>query len=753
MNKVLPVQDMQKLSRNILVSHSIAVGDPMPVEWVRAGIVVRINSLIKGRSGVSLEFVQLLGELLNRNIIPCVPNIGSLACSGDLCFLAHVGLVISKPMNDDADNDVFYQDQRLKASVAMAMAGLERVAFGAKEGLALTNGSSFTAAIAALGICQAERLFKQNLASAALSMEAMLGCSDALEADIHDVRPHPGQVEVARSLRALLEGSKLINASDDVQDAYSLRCIPQVLGILDEVMDAMKDMLKIELNSVTDNPILSKSLESCFSGGNFHGAIIGQHADSLLSALTRVAVMTERRIARIVDDRMSRGLPSMLTPNPGLNSGYMIMQYTAAALALINQQSAMPASVLSIPTCCNQEDHNSNAFNSVVNLMKVLNNTQKIVAIETCCAIRALMLRKAKDKPSCGKGKFWKTKQLGRFSKSQYEVAVQLLHPDVNDHGLQGEFEQFERLLASNNYQEAIETVLTAKNAVTLGNPRGMVDFGPRDMLLRRKVFAQIQDIFKRRGVDQLETPVLEKREVLFGKYGDESQKLVFDLNYETGANCTMRFDLTVPFARYMAQNNLKTLRRFQFGPVFRRDNPSLEQGRYRGFYQFDMDIAGHFDKMVPDAEVVKCMSDVLESFKFDFKIKFSHKGLLDLILNLCGVPLSKSMTAASSLDKLDKEPWDRIEVELLNKGLDQDVVANLKHHILVRGPPRSVLQVLQEKYVDHVEIMAILADIDILFNYLDAFECLNKLEFDLSLARGLRYLSERILETLFFFC
>lgn len=356
-NVIMQRRDLELLSRNILRSHSIARGKSLPKEYVRAGIVVRINSLIKGQSGVSIELINLLCELLNQDIIPVIPDIGSLACSGDLCLLAHLGLVVSQPIQEDDfdDNDVYYKGQTIPSFEALSDAGLEKITLGPKEGLALTNGSSFTAGIACLSYVECIRNYKYSLASLCLSMEATLGCSDAFHSDLQDTRPHKGQIEVAKSIRNLLEGSQLINSSKNKQDAYSFRCMPQIIGILYERLEQFNDMLKIEINSVTDNPILNKKNDKCLSGGNFNGSIIGQLVDSVHVAMTNVAMASERRIARLVDDKFSNGLPCMLVLESGLNSGYMIAQYTAAALVLRLQQASMPASVLNVPTCCGQE--------------------------------------------------------------------------------------------------------------------------------------------------------------------------------------------------------------------------------------------------------------------------------------------------------------------------------------------------------------------------------------------------------------
>lgn len=382
--------------------------------------------------------------------------------------------------------------------------------------------------------------------------------------------------------------------------------------------------------------------------------------------------------------------------------------------------------------------------------MQTIKDVFEIIIIETVCSIRGLTFRDIsitkKEKLQDGT----KNKKLveiikpygklGRFGKYAYENFNNLLTQTKTDHSLQPEFNRFSDFMNLKQYENKIDELLSSdSNVVVLSTPRGMMDHGPSDMILRNRVLKQIQFVLEKHGLAQIETPHIEHSEILFGRYGNENKKLVFNVEDNGGRPSTLRFDLTVPMSRYVAQNNLTHFRRFQIGDVFRRDNPAMEKGRFREFKQCDVDITGHYDCMVPDSEIIKCMSDVLSSFNFDFVIKYSDKGLLDLLLALSGVTIDKAMTVASSIDKLDKESWDDVSAEISRKGITDDVIQNLKTHLFLKGKPKDVLGILFEKYPrdKFVTINTILDSITILFDYLEIFGCLDKIVFDLSLARG----------------
>jgi len=396
-DKRIQAGDRQQLSRNLILSHSVSLGEPLAEEIVRAGMLVRVNALVAGHSGVRIEVVERLLEMLNKGVVPVISSQGSLGSSGDLCLLSQMALVFTTDRNDleEESGQAVYNQELFSGKTAMKKAGLERIILGAKEGLALSNGASFCAGLAAIIIEDMDYLLKNAIAAMAVSLEALRGCSAAFDPQIYNTRRHPGQKAVADLVNRLTAGSKLLNSSGRVQDAYSLRCTPQVLGPIIELLDFIRPQVEREINAATDNPLLFKGGVS-LSGGNFHGEILGMAMDYAKIALAELGAIAERRIYRLLNSVMNDGLPPMLVDDPqsaGLNSGYMMLHYTAAALVLENQTLAHPDSVHSLPTSAGQEDHNANAWTAAMHAKQILENVRKIIAIEYLCAARALNLR------------------------------------------------------------------------------------------------------------------------------------------------------------------------------------------------------------------------------------------------------------------------------------------------------------------------------------------------------------------------
>ncbi len=390
-------EDAETLSRNLVLSHAVGTGPALPREVVRAAMLIRANTLAKGYSGVRPVIVNTLIEMLNRGVIPIVPSQGSLGSSGDLAQLSHLALVFTTDERDLPPDSGWaeYQGQTMRGKAAMEAAGIRRLVLKAKEGLAVTNGATFSAAIAALAAYDADILLETANITLAMSLEALLGVASAFDSRIHQVRNHGGQHTVAERVRRLTRGSTLLGAGNRIQDAYSLRCAPQVQGAAMDALLFIQDTIRREVNAATDNPLIFGPDEA-ISGGNFHGEPIGMVMDFLSIAMTEVAGISERRIFRLTDGKLNAGLPPMLVDHPeaaGLNSGLMMPQYTAASLVLENQTLASPDSVYSLPTSAEQEDHNANAMTAARHARQVIDNTAHILAIEGYCASRALDLR------------------------------------------------------------------------------------------------------------------------------------------------------------------------------------------------------------------------------------------------------------------------------------------------------------------------------------------------------------------------
>ena len=404
-DKVIPLEDVKTLQKNIVMSHAVGTGDWFDIPTTRAIMLIRANTLSRGHSGIRLATLQLLLAMLNEGIYPTIPEKGSLGASGDLAPLAHMALVMI------GMGEAEYQGEILSGAEALQRAGLEPVELAAKEGLALTNGTTVMCALGTLMVHQSERLCGIVDVAGALSLEALNGTPLAFDERIHNLRPFPRQIGTAKHLRELLEGSEFTRDYDstNVQDAYTLRCMPQVHGAARDSIAYTRWVMEIELNSVTDNPLIFIDGDeiTVLSGGNFHGEPLAIAMDYLAIAITELGNISERRIMRLTDEcSNAQVLPAFLTKNGGLNSGFMLTQYTAAALATENKVLAHPSSVDSIPTSANVEDHVSMGLTAALNLRQITQNVEHIVATELMAAAQGIDFRKQDvgENANLGKG-------------------------------------------------------------------------------------------------------------------------------------------------------------------------------------------------------------------------------------------------------------------------------------------------------------------------------------------------------------
>ena len=414
-DKIIEHDAIQKLNRNLILSHAVGVGPELDKDIVRGAMLIRANALAKGLSGVRSEIVQTLLSMLNLNVTPCIPSQGSLGSSGDLCQLSHLALVMSTDDKDlpEESGFAYFKDERLIGKSAMEKAGIKRLELYAKEGLAINNGATFSTSLGCISLFDAKYLIHIANLALSLSLEALLGCMDAFNPQIHQARNHPGQMRISDSVLKMVEGSNFINTGNRVQDAYSLRCAPQVHGAVLETTEFVEATLQREINAATDNPLIfSENL--VLSGGNFHGEPIGLGMDYLGIAITELAAISERRSFRMLDGNLNCGLPPMLVEensHAGLNSGLMMPHYTAVSLVLENQTLATPDSIHSLPTSGNQEDHNANSWTAARHARQIINNALQVLAIEIFIAARAIDLRRKNS-----------SKKLGMGTKIAYEL-------------------------------------------------------------------------------------------------------------------------------------------------------------------------------------------------------------------------------------------------------------------------------------------------------------------------------------------
>ena len=383
--------DTATLQRNLILSHCCGVGDAIPRQHARLMMTLKLLSLGRGASGVRLDLVDLLQDMLERGVTPLIPVQGSVGASGDLAPLAHMAAVMMGEAQAEYGGDV------LPGGKALTGAGLYPVTLGAKEGLALINGTQFSTAFALTGLFGAWRAAQSALVTSALSTDAIMGSTAPLQPEIHALRGHAGQIEAAATMRALLDGSEIRESHREgdtrVQDPYCIRCQPQVTGAAMDMLRMAARTLEIEANAATDNPLVLTEAGLIVSGGNFHAEPVGFAADMIALAIAEIGAIAQRRIALMVDPTLSFDLPSFLTPDPGLNSGFMIAEVTSAALMSENKHLANPCVTDSTPTSANQEDHVSMAAHGAVRLSRMLDNLNRILGIEALCAAQGIGFR------------------------------------------------------------------------------------------------------------------------------------------------------------------------------------------------------------------------------------------------------------------------------------------------------------------------------------------------------------------------
>ena len=386
-NITIPAEDLSQLQHNLVMSHACGTGDPVRKEIVRLMLLLKVQSLSYGYSGVQVETVQRLMDMFNHDILPVVYQQGSLGASGDLAPLAHLCLPLI------GMGEVHYKGKVREAAEVWKEMGWEPIRLQSKEGLALLNGTQFMSAHAVWSLIQAERLSDWADKIGAMSLEAYDGRIEPFYPQVHEVRAHQGQIETAARLRELLEGSEIIKQKKvHVQDPYSFRCMPQVHGASKDTIRYVRSVIEIEINSATDNPTVFPDEDLIISAGNFHGQPIALPMDMLTLALSELSNISERRIYKLISGQ--RGLPNFLVAKPGLNSGFMIPQYTAASIVSQSKILCMPASADSIPSSQGQEDHVSMGSNAATKLVKVVENTERVLAIELFNAAQALEFRR-----------------------------------------------------------------------------------------------------------------------------------------------------------------------------------------------------------------------------------------------------------------------------------------------------------------------------------------------------------------------
>lgn len=431
-----------ELQRNLIMSHSCGVGEPLDIDLARGVMVLRINALAKGYSGIRLSTLNTLIEMVNKGVTPVIPEKGSLGASGDLAPLAHMVLVMI------GEGEAFYNGIRMSGSEAMEKANIKVVELISKEGLALINGTQVMTSVGAHALYDAINLSKLSDIVSSLTMQALNGIEDAFDLDVSLVRPHSGQLKTSENMLKLINGSKMTTRQGDirVQDAYSIRCLPQILGASKDCFSYVLDKVEIEMNSVTDNPIIFKDKDKVISGGNFHGQPMALAFDFLAIGLSELANISERRLERLVNPALNGGLPAFLTENGGMNSGFMIVQYAAASLVSENKVLAHPASVDSIPSSANQEDHVSMGTIAARKSYEISKNVTHVLTMELLAACQAIDLRGNRG--------------LGKGSEVAYNIVREKISKVDFDRIMYKDINKCEEIVKTNEIVEEVEKII-----------------------------------------------------------------------------------------------------------------------------------------------------------------------------------------------------------------------------------------------------------------------------------------------------
>ncbi len=432
-------QDAGQLQTNLIVSHACGVGEPFEEHIVRAVMLLRLNALSRGLSGIRLSTMEQLLGLLNNGISPVIPQKGSLGASGDLAPLSHMVLTML------GLGEAFYKGERMPSGEALRLVGMKPIELSSKEGLALINGTQVMTAVGCFAVSQAEMLAKQSDINVGLCLEALEGIEDAFDKRIHEARGHAGQIATARNVLNIVSGSENTTKQGEkrVQDAYALRCSAQVIGASKDAIAYVRKRVEIEINAVTDNPLIFPEDDSVISGGNFHGQPIALPMDFLGIAVAELANISERRLERLVNPALSNGLPAFLSIEGGLNSGFMIVQYSAAALVSENKVLAHPASVDSIPSSANQEDHVSMGTIAARKALEIAENAKQVLAMELMGACQGIDLREGGA--------------LGKGTQAAYQAVRERISMVKEDRVMYTDIGKYAELLDSRAVIERVE--------------------------------------------------------------------------------------------------------------------------------------------------------------------------------------------------------------------------------------------------------------------------------------------------------
>ena len=745
----------------------------------RAAIFVKLNSLVNGHSKVRLSVLECLVALLNFGLIPCVPRSSTdeEALQGLVSILKGAGCLTHGATTTDKIPD------------ALQSMGIQVPHLNTAEREAILAGHSVSAGIGALCIEFAHQLLHTANATAALSAEALQADIRHLDADIIELYPSKSVIESAAAIRAFTEGSKQVNAKKvGAGVVQSLIAAPQAHGALSDAITAASAPVKAEVAAgalppdvfMAASPTLACTLVSVGTAALRVAALSLDRADITISRVPDSRNDGKSNTEKELDVALGVD-PADITSEPTIRVG---LEGTAKASRFAAEQAHTALLLLSRPVAEASFDLPTlAAARAAYDAVLALQHALTAEAMAACVSIKLQQGPSARtdgdvesaNSTEGGKNKK-KKKNAGEAGGVQLGKGTQLLQNHlintIDSLAAQLGLLTLEKSEAAvvreaeicignalDPSKPHLKTILSSLQSVLEANagrrkpkiPKGCRDFFPDQMAIREVVFSTIMSVFKRHGAVSIDTPVFELRETLTGKYGEDS-KLIYDLADQGGEALSLRYDLTVPFARYVALHGVAHIKRYHIAKVYRRDQPQMNRGRFREFFQCDFDIAGAHPTMTPDSEVISVLVEILRSLDIgDFEIKLSHRKLLDGMFEVAGVPAEKFRTIGSAVDKLDKEPWTDVRAEMVDeKGLDPGVADRIGEFVQLRGEPRTLLQKLMvpdHPLMQHSGAAAALSELILLFEYLDVMGVLSPISFDLSLARGLDYYTGVIYE------
>lgn len=728
LKKILPTFIANKNKLTSIVSNKSL----FPLGICRSAVFCRIVSLCNGKGCVRSDVIEFLADMLNAGI---VPNFSSESNAG----FELVGVISGL-------EDVFCYNNNgeiVLAIQALLSAELNPIKLSETEVLSLSTGQFFATGASCIISSGASNLMNMVDVISSLSCECIGVQIETFDSSrFEDCRPHRGQLASANNLRLLLDGSKKVNScsldKSKMKYSESFHSIPQFHGPTQDSINASMKSLEIELNSFESGSLNFTNV--CNQGHDQSQSLL-----SLKIVLTAISLVTGYSVKRVETLSSSCYINSIDTID--FFTGLKILEnfYDALLKELTTSYRLLDLADANVKV---NDIEKKEKNNSVDNMKKPETDESgytpaqkaKAEAARQKKAEKAALKNKSKEEKksgasACGKG----STQLRNYLVSKVGSFDSLLNPfDVTNEGF-GAF-----------CQTLLEELNSGGEKRRPKIPKGARDYAPEQMRVREQVFTSIRRIFKRHGGVEIDTPVFELKELLTGKYGEDS-KLIYDLADQGGELLSLRYDLTVPFARFLAMNSVGNIKRYHVAKVYRRDQPQLARGRYREFYQCDFDIAGNFSTMVPDAEVISVCAEILHDLPVGpFMIKLNHRRLLDAIFDICGVPMEKFRPICSAVDKLDKEPWEEVRREMVeDKGLSPDCADRIGKFVLHSGKPKELWSKFQDMklFGDHIGANEAMAELKILFEYLDAMGTLNHVSFDLSLARGLDYYTGAIYE------